>query len=119
MTVDRQNAIWDAIIGLDKWLDSMRVDWPTPGYGGPVVHWWNHSLAYTGSGLDWRYEGIIAGYLKLWRKTTIERGWPRQSVQVMISLPGNCRMGTFATLVSSSIPASVAPRMKPRLISGC
>ncbi len=41
----------------------MRVDWPTPGYGGPVVHWWNHSLAYQGAGLDWRYEGIIDGYL--------------------------------------------------------
>jgi hypothetical protein len=55
--------------GLDHWLESMRVAWPSPGYGGPVVHWWNHSLAYRGAGFDWRYEGIIAGYLHLWEKT--------------------------------------------------
>ena len=45
-----QTAIWNAITGLDAWFDSMRVEWPTPGYGGPVVHWWNHSLAYQGAG---------------------------------------------------------------------
>lgn len=60
-------AVTHAVLGLDRWLESMRVDWPTPGYGGPVVHWWNHSLAYQGAGLDWRYEGIIDGYLTLWR----------------------------------------------------
>jgi hypothetical protein len=56
-----------AVAGLDRWFEAMRVDWPTPGYGGPVVHWWNHCLAYRGAGLDWRYEGIIDGYLALWR----------------------------------------------------
>ena len=64
-----QTAIWDAITGLDAWFDSMRVEWPSPGYGGPVVHWWNHSLAYQGAGFDWRYEGIVAGYLTLWQRT--------------------------------------------------
>ncbi|HVX29884.1 MAG TPA: hypothetical protein VHA53_05350, partial [Nitrolancea sp.] len=55
------------VLGLDRWFETMRVNWPTPGYGGPVVHWWNHSLAYRGAGFDWRYEGIIDGYLTLWR----------------------------------------------------
>lgn len=62
-------SIATVVSGLDRWFDSMRVDWPTPGYGGPVVHWWNHCLAYTGAGLDWRYEGIIDGYLTLWART--------------------------------------------------
>jgi len=67
-------SVMNAIAGLDRWFESMRVDWPTPGYGGPVVHWWNHSLTYRGAGLDWRYEGIIDGYLTLWRATD-ERIW--------------------------------------------
>lgn len=69
MTGIDQDRIVDALLGLDRWLESMRVNWPGPGYGGPVVHWWNHCRAYTGTGLDWRYEGIVAGYLTLWRKT--------------------------------------------------
>lgn len=63
------SSIAEIVRGLDRWFESMRVDWPTPGYGSPVVHWWQHSLTYQGSGLDWRYEGIIAGYLNLWQKT--------------------------------------------------
>jgi hypothetical protein len=70
----RSVAISNAVIGLDRWFDSMRVDFPTPGYGGQVVHWWNHCLAYRGSGLDWRYEGIIDGYLTLWQRCG-DRRW--------------------------------------------
>jgi hypothetical protein len=55
-----------ALPGLEKWFETMRNE---RGYGGPVVHWWQQSMMYTGAGLDWRYEGIIAGYLKLWEKT--------------------------------------------------
>ncbi len=39
------------------------------GYGGPVAHWWSQCLLFTGTGLDWRYEGIIDGYITLWRRT--------------------------------------------------
>ena len=52
--------------GMDAWLETMRCP---GGYGGPVAHWWQHCLHYTGVGLDWRYEGIIAGYLNLYQKT--------------------------------------------------
>jgi hypothetical protein len=61
------SRILNTVLALDRWIDSIRVDWPTPGYGGPVVHWWSHQLVYRGTGLDWRYEGIIAGYIDLWR----------------------------------------------------
>ncbi|HLO33910.1 MAG TPA: hypothetical protein VK249_32485 [Anaerolineales bacterium] len=44
------------------------------GYGGPVAHWWQQSLMYAGTGLDWRYEGIIIGYLQLWERTN-DAGW--------------------------------------------
>src|SRR5690242_5859072 len=43
-------AIDRAVAGLDAWLESMRGP---GGYGGPVVHWWQQSLIYTGAGLDW------------------------------------------------------------------
>jgi hypothetical protein len=43
------------------------------GYGGPVAHWWQQSFVYTGPGLDWRYEGIITGYLSLWEQTGDEQ----------------------------------------------
>lgn len=66
--------------GLDRWLETMRVDWPGPGYGGPVVHWWNHCRAYTGTGLDWRYEGIVDGYLILWRRTG-DRVWLDKAIR--------------------------------------
>jgi len=54
------------VANLDAWLDTMRGP---DGYGGPVVHWWQNCLSFTGAGLDWRYEGIISGYLTLWRRT--------------------------------------------------
>lgn len=47
---------------LHGWFNGVRQ---RDGYGGPVVHWWRHSLRYTGPGLDWRYEGILAGYAQL------------------------------------------------------
>lgn len=53
----------DAVAALDAWLDTMRGP---GGYGGPVAHWWQQCLLYTGTGRDWRYEGIVAGYLTLW-----------------------------------------------------
>lgn len=55
-----------AALRLEAWLETMRGP---GGYGGPVVHWWQDNLLYTGPGLDWRYEGIILGYLKLYRNT--------------------------------------------------
>jgi hypothetical protein len=61
-----RQAIETAIVGLDSWFDSMRLP---GGYGGPVAHWWDDCLKYQGPGLDWRYEGIINGYLNLWEST--------------------------------------------------
>lgn len=58
--------IGHAVLQLDGWLDSVRLP---GGYGGPVVHWWRDCLEYTGPGLDWRYEGILIGYLNLWDAT--------------------------------------------------
>ncbi|HEY0734050.1 MAG TPA: hypothetical protein VGD69_04020 [Herpetosiphonaceae bacterium] len=55
-----------AVSALAAWLETMRGP---GGYGGPVAHWWQQSLIYTGAALDWRYEGIIAGYVLLWQRT--------------------------------------------------
>lgn len=83
------NEIPQAVANLDGWLDTMRVP---GGYGGPVVHWWQNCLQYTGSGLDWRYEGIISGYLTLWQRT----GQPQW-------LEKACRAGD--DLVAGQLPA--------------
>ncbi|HEX7103699.1 MAG TPA: hypothetical protein VF201_13725 [Nitrolancea sp.] len=80
MIAMQPGSLVNVVIGLDRWFDAMRVDWPTRGYGGPVVHWWNHSLAYRGAGLDWRYEGIIDGYLARWRATN-EREWLDKAIR--------------------------------------
>ncbi|MFN8377220.1 MAG: hypothetical protein U0452_00975 [Anaerolineae bacterium] len=53
-------------VAIHHWLTSMRS---TDGFGGPVSHWWRNSLQYTGTGLDWRYEGIISGYLTLFQRS--------------------------------------------------
>ena len=42
MTGSCAGRVTATVLGLDRWFDAMRVDWPSPGYGGPVVHWWNH-----------------------------------------------------------------------------
>jgi hypothetical protein len=65
------SAIDLALARLDAWLETVRG---SGGYGGPVVHWWQQSLMYCGAGLDWRYEGIIAGYCLLWERTG-DRRW--------------------------------------------
>jgi hypothetical protein len=54
------------ILGIDAWLESMRGE---RGYSGPVAHRWHDCLIYTGTGFDWRYEGIISGYLRLHQAT--------------------------------------------------
>lgn len=59
----------ETVAQLDAWLDTMRC---SDGYGGPVSHWWRNSFQFTGAGLDWRYEGIIIGYLNLYQKTSDE-----------------------------------------------
>ncbi|MBM4430647.1 MAG: hypothetical protein FJ026_09930 [Chloroflexi bacterium] len=65
-----QDQVWPAVQGLDAWFDTQRQP---GGYGGPVVHWWRDCLDYTAPGLDWRYEGIICGYLNLWSATGEDR----------------------------------------------
>ncbi|MGE3269821.1 MAG: pectate lyase [Chloroflexota bacterium] len=55
-----------AVARLDAWLDTMRGP---DGYTGPVSHWWQNCLFYTGPGLDWRYEGVMHGYLTLFERT--------------------------------------------------
>lgn len=60
-----------ALARLEAWLETVR---DAGGYAGPVAHWWQQSLLYCGPGLDWRYQGIIEGYLSLWRGTG-ENSW--------------------------------------------
>jgi hypothetical protein len=60
-----------AVAALAAWFETIHGP---DGYGGPVAHWWQQSLVYTGAGRDWRYEGIIAGYLHLWERTN-DRRW--------------------------------------------
>ncbi len=55
---------------LEAWLDTMRS---SRGYTGPVAHWWDSCLIYCGVALDWRYEGILIGYLNLYRRSQNRR----------------------------------------------
>ena len=55
-----------AIGHLDQWFQTMRVG---AGYGGPIAHWWDSSLVYCGPMADWRYEGILTGYVTLYRSS--------------------------------------------------
>jgi hypothetical protein len=80
VTVIDPRQLADTVLGLDRWFATMRVDQPTPGYGGPVVHWWNHCLIYQGAGPDWRYEGIVDGYLTLWHATG-QPGWLEKAIR--------------------------------------
>jgi len=39
------------------------------GYGGPVAHYWSESLHYIWPAVDWRYQGLIEGFVSLYKKT--------------------------------------------------
>lgn len=77
-----QSQVRAAVAGLDAWLDTMRGP---HGYGGPVAHWWRDSLLYCGAGLDWRYEGIVCGYLTLYQ-TTAQDQWLEKAYRAGMDL---------------------------------
>ncbi|KPK06662.1 MAG: hypothetical protein AMJ56_14270 [Anaerolineae bacterium SG8_19] len=66
-----------AVYKLDSWFETMRG---TLGYFGPVVHWWESSLLYCGPKFDWRYEGIIMGYLNLFDRTN-DSFWLKRAIR--------------------------------------
>lgn len=88
---------------LDAWLETLRGP---GGYGGPVVHWWRQCLLYTGPGLDWRYEGIIAGYLSLWEHTG-DHAWLEKACRAGDDLlDGQLESGHFAASAFEINPAT-------------
>lgn len=92
-----------AVARLDAWLETLRGP---GGYGGPVAHWWQQSLLYTGPGLDWRYEGIISGYLLLWQRTG-DAGWLGKACRAGDDLlAGQLPNGHFAASCFELNPAS-------------
>ncbi|MBN1954929.1 MAG: hypothetical protein JW900_07745 [Anaerolineae bacterium] len=86
-----QDKLVRVVASLDLWFETMRGP---GGYGGPVAHWWQNCLQFTGAGLDWRYEGIIVGYLNLYQQTGNERwlGKARRAADDLTAgqLPGGC-----------------------------
>lgn len=102
-TRNNQTQIDRALAGLDAWLDTMHGP---GGYGGPVAHWWQQSLLYTGPALDWRYEGIIAGYLLLWQRSGQERWLARACRAGDDLLHGQLANGHFAASVFEANPAT-------------
>lgn len=84
----RERAVQEASRGLarlHRWLETVRQP---GGYGGPVVHWWRHSLLYAGPAGDWRYEGILAGYGALSRREPIPGRFTRALAQAKRDLAG-------------------------------
>ncbi|HET8670709.1 MAG TPA: hypothetical protein VFM05_08820, partial [Candidatus Saccharimonadales bacterium] len=61
---------------LDAWLQTMRDE---RGYGGPVTHWWQSCLLYCGPMADWRYEGLICGYLNLY-SSSLQPQWLERAI---------------------------------------
>ena len=87
-----RNDVVASIGKLDTWLQGMRT---YGGYGGPVTHWWQSCLQFSGPMLDWRYEGIITGYLSLYR-ATCNRLWLERAIEAADDLRcGQLPNGTF------------------------
>ncbi len=84
--------LWQATVNLDAWLQSMRQP---GGYGGPVAHWWRDQFVYTGPGLDWRYEGVLAGYSELWVKTQEPQWMERVRCAAQDLLEGQMASGNY------------------------
>lgn len=101
LPVDHQ--IDHAVARLDTWFQTMRGE---RGYGGPVTHWRQQSLIYTGPGRDWRYEGIIAGYLELWQHSGQPIWLERAQSAGDDLLAGQMSDGHFAASAFEANPAS-------------
>lgn len=98
-----RNDINTAVARLEAWLETMRGP---GGYGGPVAHWWQQSLIYTGPGLDWRYEGIIEGYLQLWARTGKQK-WLQKACRAGDDLlAGQLENGHYAASTFELNPAT-------------
>ncbi|HUW94317.1 MAG TPA: hypothetical protein VMW58_00875, partial [Anaerolineae bacterium] len=78
----------------------------TGAYGGPVAHWWRQGLLYTGPGLDWRYEGIIGGYLALWDRSGDEHWLIKARRAGDDLLAGQSPAGHYAASAFELNPAS-------------
>lgn len=103
MATISQSQINTTVAKLDAWFETMRS---LGGYGGPVVHWWQQNLMYSGTALDWRYEGIITGYLQLWERTG-DIGWlikARRAGEDLLS--GQLEDGHFASSAFELNPAA-------------
>lgn len=59
-------SVGQAVSNQLAWFETMHQE---NGFGGPVVHYWRNCLKFIGPGTDWRLEGLIQGYLELFRKT--------------------------------------------------
>lgn len=89
---------------MSGWFDSMR---DSNGYGGPVSHWWRDSLRYCGSGIDWRYEGIILGYLTLWERTDDDEWLDRALRAADDVVDGQLATGNFRASAFERNPETV------------
>ncbi len=104
VTTDLQRGINTAVGELDRWLDTMRGP---RGYAGPLAHWWRQGFTWTAAALDWRYEGIIAGYIQLWR-CTVDGHWLAKAQWAADDLlAGQCPGGHFIHGAPERGPSSV------------
>ena len=116
------SAFVQSISKLDDWFETMRSP---AGYGGPVVHWWQDCLHYTGPGLDWRYEGIITGYLQLFKRTG-DQLWRKKALRAADDLvqgqltSGNFRASSFElNPYSGGMPHEAACSLALLKVSEC
>lgn len=72
------DTIGDSLQNLMNWLKTMHSNGE---YTGPVVHYWRYNLLFTGAATDWRYEGLIEGFLILYNKTK-DRRFLEKSMQL-------------------------------------
>lgn len=99
-----------AVARLEAWFEQQRG---LDGYGGPVVHTTRHNLTYTGVGRDWRYEGIIAGYVRLWERTGEPRWLERAARAGDDLLVGQTQDSHFASSAFEHNPATAGLPHEP------
>ncbi len=118
-TMDKNQSrlpqVLQAIADLDDWFQTMRQ---AGGYGGPVAHWWRHSLLYAGPAFDWRYEGILTGYATLYRKTGEPVWMHRVRSTVSDLLEGQFRAKGFKASEFEANPGTLGTPHEAAAVSG-
>jgi hypothetical protein len=86
------SQINSALSALEEWITSIHSQ---EGYHGPAIGFKGHSIGFCGAGFDWRYEGLIDGWIALHQQTHRDEYLDRIEQAIKELASAQLRNGSF------------------------